>query len=227
MKFKHILRIFAFSLFFTLSGCTAGLWAGGQNSSFIPGSSDIISTDIKAKEIAKDTIRAFGRTKDKQQIVMIGDSYWYFISPKQTEQLQTLLNTKLPKAFNTKANKPIRINLTKSAKGFSTDSLWLHYQPKTEREIKIVRELGFRKTSKPEIYAKEYYFEGEIYKKAENIKLEYQFETTLPVSINTLESETNIDGSLLLTKIAATPVALATDIILLPVLLITLPFVDY
>ncbi|QIM62741.1 hypothetical protein A1D29_05225 [Pasteurellaceae bacterium Orientalotternb1] len=201
-----------------------GGWKWG---SFIPGSGDIVTTHNETKEIAKDTVRAFGKTQNNQQIVMMGDTYWYFISSVHTNELQKLLNTKLPKAFSTQKNQPFGIYLDSNAKGFSTGHFSLYYQPKTAQETSTIKTLGFTPTKPdPQIYRKQYKFEGEMYKKADNIKLEYQFETALPVSIQVSKRETNVDGSLLATKVATTPLALAADIILIPAMLIMLPFMD-
>lgn len=227
MKLKQMLRTSLFSTLFALSGCTAWLWAGGNSSGFIPGSGNIVTTQHETKEIATDTVRAFGKTKNDQQIVMMGDTYWYFIDAKHTDALQKLLSTKLPKAFGTLRNEPFNVYLGTDTKAFGTGLFTLYYIPQNAKEIKTLTELGFASTKeKPTVYTKSYNLSGQIYKKAENINTEYQFETALPISIKVSKSETDIDGSLLATKVAATPLALAADIILLPAALIMLPFMD-
>lgn len=227
MKLKRIIHLALFSLILTLTGCTAWLWAGGNGGGFIPGSGDIVTTHNETKEIAKDTVRAFGKAQNNQQIVMMGDTYWYFINTAHTNELQKLLHTKLPKAFSTQKNQPFGLYLDSNAKSFSTGYFSLYYQPKTTQETNTLKALGFTPTKyDPQTYRKQYKFEGEMYKKADNIKLEYQFETALPISIRVSKSETHIDGSLLATKVATTPLALAADIIFIPAMLIMLPFMD-
>lgn len=190
------------------SGCTLIMW--GHNSA--------IGENTTYQSFAKDTVRAFGKTqsKDKAQLVLMGDTYWYFIAPEDTEKLLQVLNTQLPKPFATLDNQPFEIKLSENAKSYHS-SFELYYLPQNQEEKTKLLNLGFKPTEKnPKLYSNSYALTGEIYRKANNVIKHYQFETALPIDIKLGKTSRYVkDYSKLIENIGMTPVTLAGDVVLL------------
>lgn len=212
---KHLIKICLMSLSFLLSGCTALLW----------GEDPAVRSHTHYEQFATDTVRAFGKTqaKNNEQLVMIGDNYWYFIAQKDTAELLKVLNTKLPKAFATSNNKPFEVRLEGDAQSFYS-SFTLYYEPQNDNEKNVLKALGFTSAKNPKLYEKDYYVSGKIYRSSKKINQSYQFETALPISIQIGKTSSRVDPAKLLEKIAITPLTLAGDVVLVAVALVVYPF---
>ncbi len=224
MKLTKLINFMVLSASIGMSGCTAWLWAGG-NGGIVPGSGEIVTqTSSHTQTIAQDNVHAFG--KSRERLVMMGEHYWYFLDEKSTTQMAPIVNAKLPKAFHilnrcTDCKDTFVLTLT-DEKTFGTDFV-LFYPPQRSQEENILRELGFKKEKQG--YTAQFTVKGNIYKASDNLKQDYRFEKALPVRLQQYHAgKTEIDGELLLSKIALTPVTLLGDIIILPLSLFFMPF---
>lgn len=205
---NNVLKFCIVSISILLSGCTLFLW----------GHDPAVKSYSSYQDFAKDTVRAFGQTqsKDKAQLVLMGDTYWYFIIPEDTEKLLHVLNTQLPKPFATLDNQPFEIKLDENAKSFHS-RFELYYLPQNQEEKIKLSNLGFKPTEKnPKLYSNSYTLSGEMYRKANDVVKNYQFETALPIDIKLEKTSHYVkDYSKLIKNIAMTPVTLAGDVALL------------
>lgn len=205
MKLISLRKVILLASIFTLTGCFSTiLW-----------NSDKKIRETKEHKIASDYIRAFGKDNTTGQIVMMGDKYWFILDKDSSTEISSVLNSKLPEAFSTKGNNAFKVFVLDSEKVRSIFEL--HYSPKNAEERKILEDLKFNPlTEKKTLYTKEYGLYGKIYKTSPRMKKNYVFENTLPVEIyhSTYSERINPDF------ISAIPLAIALDIITLPIQLI-------
>ncbi|MGX2950635.1 hypothetical protein ACWIUA_07010 [Ursidibacter sp. B-7004-1] len=211
---KHLIKVGLATLSFILSSCTVMLW--GANSA--------VHSHTYYEQSATDTVRAFGKTQDKnnEELVMVGDSYWYFIDKENTADLLKVLNTKLPKAFATSDNKPFEVRLSDNAKVFDS-TFTLYYEPQNDNERNVLKELGFSLFKDNKLYRKHYSLKGKIYRPSKKIDQNYQFETALPISIQVAKTSNSVDPGKLLQNIALTPITLAGDVVLVAITVVLYP----
>lgn len=211
---KHLVKVCLVGLSLLLSSCTIFLWSHDP----------AVRSHTYYEQSAMDTVRAFGKTqaKNNEQLVMIGDSYWYFIDERNTAELLKVLNTKLPKAFSTPNNKPFKVLLADDAQSFSS-SFTLYYEPQNDNEKNVLKTLDFTSTKKPGLYEKDYDLKGKIYRSSKKINHHYQFETALPISIQVGKTSSEVDPIKLIEKITMTPITLAGDVVLVAIELVFSP----
>ncbi|MGQ0286627.1 hypothetical protein ACT2CV_05440 [Pasteurellaceae bacterium 22721_9_1] len=211
---KKLIKLGVIGLSVILSGCTMLLW------DYDP----VTEETVKREDFAKDNVRAFGQTKTNQQLVMMGDTYWYFINPEESAELFKVLNTKLPKAFSTAQNQPFNVVLSENAKSFYSN-FTLYYEPQNSKEKAILENLGFNPTKQnPKLYNKGYRLTGEMYLKANDVARNYQFETPLPIHIKTEKTSTKITDPVgFVAKVVATPAMLVGDVALVGLAILLSP----
>lgn len=191
---------------FYLSGCTALLWSGIDNK-------QVVRTASKYEHLSDDSIVSFGKLKSTSQLVMIGRNFLYVISNDDSKEISPLLMTKLPNAFQIQSSEITGL-VNQDGKTFSSE-FRLSYLPKNKSEISILETLRFVK--KGEIYVKNYYVRGDIYKTMESVNKEYDFMTPIPVSLDIYSgTESSINAAVLIERIVYTPVMLMMDIVAIP-----------
>ncbi|MDP8161867.1 hypothetical protein QJU89_00135 [Pasteurella skyensis] len=220
---KKLFITFTLLSLLLLTGCTGILWGEALN----------IHNDETTKIIGEDTIYAFGKTKAsteqviKDSLVLMGNKYWYIISAKNSKTIFELLRAKLPKPFTIMGKGSLPIEIT-NKKGVFNSNFCLKYISQNKQEQNKLKQLQFKSTApKQTIYTKCIDVTGKYFTTQQTIKPEYHFETPINVSLFRTETKTNIGGSRVVSipeAVIYTPLALAGDIIILPLMVISSVF---
>lgn len=213
----------------SLNGCTLLLW--GKDSPF--------RETTTRHELAKDEIQAFamvGKPHSQLQqgsLVMMGKQNWFVVNPQDSAKLQGVLNVKLDKAFqivDRYQHEPLKsfpVELkTVDSNDFSTE-FCLRYNTGKAADIAKLKALSFKEVQPKQSAQKTnpYYIyctqaSGQFYRTPQNHQADYRFETPFPVSVTYQVSKTHTDVGQLLGNIAMTPITLAGDVVLVPILLL-------
>ena len=201
-----------------LNGCaTQALWQ-----------KDATTTTHDYQDIGEDKVYAFLQIKqDKDMfktddLVMMGEQYWYVINKDEVEKkkLLSMLNADLSSSYQIDEDKiKIVINKKKEQQEtqglpFHTRDLCLGYDAKNEQEIEKLKQLSFQanKKDKPEHYKQCFFVKGSIYRAPENVPENYRLKNNLAVSLQTHTSETHTNAPLLAGQVLGTAVTLPFDI---------------
>ncbi|MGX2950286.1 hypothetical protein ACWIUA_05170 [Ursidibacter sp. B-7004-1] len=193
-----------------LSGCFTALnWA----------EIDTVSAGNKLVEVDNDKLTAFGMLKSTQQLVMIGEKYWFVADTESSRQIKSLIDAKLPETFNTNR---VRVVLDKDTKNWKTFDYAISYiSADTQSEITKLKQLGFVSRC-PECdktynqYIRSYQLQGQIYQKADiKITESDKLRKVIPVTLEKEKYQVNGVGSTL-GAVALTPLTLAFDVVTLP-----------
>lgn len=191
-----------------LSGCFTMLnWA----------ERDPISSGNEMVEVDSDKLTAFGMLKSTQQLVMIGEKYWFVADAESSKQIKALIDAKLPETFNTYG---LQVELDKEAKNWKINASISYTTADTQTEIAKLKQLGFEsrcpECPKNTQYVHQYPLQGQLYKKADiQIAESGKLRKAIPVKLVTEKYQINGVGSTL-AAIALTPITLASDIVTLP-----------
>lgn len=203
---------------FLLSGClTTLLWKGMGPSSdkYENKENQIISTDTNEQFITEDKLKTFGTTKDGQQLIMLGEKYWYLFDAKSSKELFGILSMKMSKPFIRKEEKS-KVIISDDGKTFSS-SVELKYPVINQQEhTQLVKEGFMRSPENLDYVFKKFELKGNIYQSSPELKITNPFNPPLPIALYQTKNETNFNAGLLLKKIAITPVALVGDVLFLP-----------
>ncbi len=193
------------SIAFSFQSCvlTTLLWSEG-----------VVVNEKEKIPITNDTIYSFLKTQnktkqiDKDTLIMVGKKYWYVVDKLDFNEIYGTLNAKLPKAFTIK-EKHVPIEIEDDKLRFSSFFI-LNYEPANAIEKKILKDLDFsHKYGTKNTYEKWFLIKGKIFLPQKNAKIDYTFQTPLKAS---LYSSTYFS----LKKVALTPIAVAGDVILIP-----------
>ncbi|WP_373819294.1 hypothetical protein [Glaesserella sp.] len=176
-----------------------------------------ISSGNQKVEVDEDNLTAFGMVKSTQQLVMIGEKYWFVADAESSKQIKALIDAKLPETFNTYG---LQVELDKEAKNWKTNAGISYTTADTQAEITKLKQLGFKsycpECPKNTQYVHQYPLQGQLYKKADiQIAESGKLRKAIPVKLVTEKYQINGVGSTLAT-IALTPITLASDIVTLP-----------
>lgn len=185
------------------------------------------------------------------RLVMLGEKTAYItdVTP-QHDLVKALRTTELSKPFDIVNmygdSEKLKVSMSRDNQ-FSTHSdinngkgyvcLGYRFQPADrsalkKREVAILTKLGFKLSGSPlEIqeerapYMRCYdTIKGQAYAMSTPLPAEYRFKTPLPVIIESLQGEVEVDNASVAGKVALTPLAIMGDIIMLPVMLPLAPF---
>ncbi|WP_373767812.1 hypothetical protein [Glaesserella sp.] len=176
-----------------------------------------ISSGNQKVEVDEDNLTAFGMVKSTQQLVMIGEKYWFVADAESSKQIKALIDAKLPETFNTYG---LQVELDKEAKNWKTNVGISYTTADTQAEITKLKQLGFEsrcpECPKDDQYVQQYRLQGQLYKKADiQIAESGKLRRAIPVKLVTEKYQINGVGSTL-AAIALTPITLASDIVTLP-----------
>lgn len=215
MKTKVFISMMIMFSILSLSGCTMLLW----------GHDSPMSTTYHYQDAGTDKVHAFGITKQqttqlqKDQLIMMGEQYWYALTPKSSEDLLAVMNAKLAQRYrifngdNQQELSAMPVELRDEGKHFASH-FCLRYQPKNAQEKATIEQLSFKALEKQrQIYTRCFYSYGDIYATPANVKADYQFEQTVPVKLTLRHSKTKIeDAGKFAAYVLWTPITLAADI---------------
>ncbi len=210
---KYFAFLGLFALLLSFNGCVA---TGLYWSSFNTDSGTIIK---------EDKIYAFAKSKtqtkqiDKDSLIMLGEKYWYVLSPKDSKDLHRVLKVKLPEAFYINAkygynSLPVKIS---NKKGKFHSDFCLEYKTDYSNYTNILKELNFKiKNKKIHRYEKCFKTEGRYFVAQKDISKDYTFENKIYVHFYSSQSHIGAKTSNIAQLILATPLTVALDIILIP-----------
>ena len=197
-----------------LAGCTSLLWK------------DSFESDIKRVNKARmqDHLKGFGVITDKtkaEQMVLVGESSWYVMDSKSSQQLLSVL--RLPLSEPLKLVSHITYNDTLDDSGVIEGSLNAEYHTfdsrfclshaaKSTKDKLTLSNADFNLRKQEQVYLKCFDVAGKAYSQPENIKLKHIFKKPIGLEFSVYEYKTSwkFDEQLPM-KVMLTPFTLAFD----------------
>lgn len=210
------------------AACTSVVWNGG-----VYDADRAIETRI-THTVAHDQIHAFGRTA-QGALMMMGEKHWYAVRDDVSQDLQAVLQAKLPAPYQIAAPydgaKLAALPLTvhenqRFSSQFCLDYVIRSRKPQNEQanENKILIQMKFQQQLNPNVYRKCFALVGTLHTPPKVWQYERRFHTDIAVKLHIEQKRLEIQSNKLARNILLTPLAFAVDvasgIVMLPALIL-------